>query len=325
MAKLQVDIIINPGVFDPIHNYGIVTIKNVATGIDVFSTSYPQLADIYIGPGDYQLIITAKGAVITTMATLNYVPKYEASASTQKPAGGLRVQRVVTSNMNTNEAPLIKKYYYGDLEHLNASSLIEVPGPRYDGYMANPMNCGDGILVCEYTTLNSSSVFTIGLYNNNAISYNSVVESIGENFEGGAIESKFYTTPDAMPENVLNRPIGNAPLSNTASKLNAKPMSETVVKKMPNGSLKTIKKTEYEYNDDVSGEDRIYGFTVVQRVSDALNIPVMFDTTCYTPICGGYLHEVVNYFDIAKYTFFSSWVYPKNKQKHFMMRMVKTR
>jgi YD repeat-containing protein len=311
IVKLDANIIVNPGVFDSTHNWGIVGIKNVATGEIVFSTSTPEVKTIYLPAGDYELELTAKGAVITAMGILNFTSGVNPSNSTEKITGGCRVEKIITGN--AGEVPMIKKYYYGTMDDLEHSSLIMGPEPRYDGYNANTMSCGSGMLTCEYTTLNSSSVFNMGLYNNNLVSYNSVVESIGENFEGGGTESKFYTTPDAMASTVFNKDISNAPYSNTASKLNARPLSETVIKKMRDGTLKAIKKTTYEYNDDPVGESRVYGYTVVQRVSDNLNGSYGFDTTCYTAPCYEMLEIAVDFYDIAKYTFFSSWVYPSKQ------------
>ena len=306
-GKLRLDIINNPGTFDSIHHWGRVQVKEVPGGAIVFETSYPQLANVYLTPGDYELKLTARGAVITTMATLIFQPDYNGNTVADNLVGGMRVQRLVSANPNAE--PMIKKYYYGPLDDLNTSSLMTSPLPRYDGFMVNEAPCPEaGGFLCEYTTLTSASVFNMGLYNNNITSYESVVESIGENFEGGATETQFYVTPDALPATVLNRDIHSAPYSNTSSHLNARLKSETVVKKMANGDLKPIKKSISEYNDpQYAQEEKVSGFTVVLRATD---IQSPYDSTCYNAACLEILEGAVGSYDIARYDFFSSWMHP---------------
>lgn len=310
------------GNYDLVHNKGSVQIKDYTTGQVIFNEVYNPGFNSTVNtflptPGhDYQLILTANGTVVTTLVTLNYYPASNTSSSSGSISGGIRVQKIVTAN--PGEPPLVKKYYYGTLENLNQSSLAYVAKPRYLGYMAKLTPCGPQLpgqsYVCEYTTLNSSSIFNLGYFNNSLVSYHSVVESIGENFEGGGTETKFNVGTDGLGQVMWNRDIINSPFSNYSSFYNAKPYTETVVKKLFNGSLKIIKKTEYSYFNEPAGENTVYGYAVVERVPSASGL----DTTCNLAInpgspgsCYSNLVASISVYDMVRYSVFSSFVHPE--------------
>lgn len=308
------------GNFDPIHNKGFVQILYPNNGAVVFNGGPYSPGDIktvtvfLAGNSDYDLVIKAAGTVVTTLATLIYESGYQTPVSTAKMVGGARVQKILTNNLN--EAPMIKRYYYGTLEDLNKSSMWDVARPIYTGsmkqvsYNCNPPGIG---YWCTYQVLNSSSLFNLGFYNNSTVSYASVVEGIGDNFEGGGTETRFYVGNDGLGQIVLNRDINNSPFTNFSSLYNAKPSKETVVKKMPDGNLKPMQKTEYEYNYDPAGDNSIFGYNIAGY--DVLNVG--FDSTCnpvYDPSpfsCYSILNGKLGIFDMVKYTVYSSWIYPK--------------
>lgn len=309
------------GNYDPTHNKGSVEIKDITANYIVFTEVYNPgfngTINTYLpSPGhDYQLTLTANGTVVTTLATVNYYPNYNTSASSGNISGGLRVQKIATAN--PSETPMIKRYFYGTLENLNQSSMAYVAKPRYIGlFKQSVSNCNQGgSFVCDYNTLNSSSLFSLGYFNNGLVSYHSVVESIGENFEGGGTESKFYVGTDGLGEVMWNNDIINSPFTNFSSFYNAKPYIETVVKKMANGSLKAIKKTEYAYLNEPAGESTVYGYSVVEKVPNNNNA---YDTTCnpvYDPApasCYSNLTRGLDLYDMVRYSVFSSFVHPQS-------------
>lgn len=104
-------------------------------------------------------------------------------------------------------------------------------------------NCNQGgAFTCNYISLTSSSIFNLGYFNNGLVSYHSVVESIGENFEGGGTETIFNAGTDHLGQVMWNRDIINAPFSNFSSFYNGKPQRETVVKKLSNNTPVSLKK-----------------------------------------------------------------------------------
>jgi YD repeat-containing protein len=308
------------GNFDPLHNKGRVEITD-ATGStiffnEVYGPGFNGVINTYLPQPnfDYKLRITSYGSVVTTLATLKYKPNSNNSISSNIIAGGVRVQKIATAN-NT-DAPLVKKYYYGTLTNLNQSSMAYQAKPVYAALKKIVQPCGlpsGGGFVCDYMTINSSSIFNLGYYNNSIVSYHSVVEGIGENFEGGATESKFLVNTDPLGQILWGNDIINSPFSNFSSFYNGKLHSETVVKKQPGGNLLPIKKTEYTYINEPAGENTTYGYSVVEKVSDGGTI---FDTLCvpvYDPdvlSCYGLLNRGIGRYDMVRYDVFSSFVHP---------------
>lgn len=295
---------------------GVVDIKTLSGGIvyhDNFSVGDNKNIDVYLtGTANYDLVISAGGNIITTSVDMSFQSNYTSSVSDKRMVGGARVQKIISAPTSADK-PMVKHYFYGALGNLTGSSMYEVASPFYQGTMKRlGTNCSQGPEMgywCQYQTLSSSSVFNLGYYNNSQVSYEYVVESNGDNFEGGGTETRFYIGNDALGEVVLNNMIINSPFTNFSSLLHARPMTETIVKKATDGSLVPIQRTEYVYNDDPSGEDKVFGY----NISGFLPGNIGIDTTC-TPSAGNWCNEMlqgsISDFDMVKYMVYSSWIYP---------------
>lgn len=303
------------GGYDVIHNIGNVEIRD-ASSVVVYShlcgPADPAASfSVLLGPGDYTMELSANGTVITTAATVHFVPEIFTSDNHEQIASGVRVGRIITSN--PGETPMIKRYYYGTLDDLNTSSLSYISAkPEY----ISTFTCGSTVAPGEPVNsrvLNSSSLLNLGIFNGSNISYGSVVESIGDDFEGGATETKFYTGSDSRGTAVWNNDILNAPYNNLSSVYNAKPRSETIVQKASGGLLKPVKKTEYTYTEHPSADDIVYGYTVSRLENSTLT----FDTTCDLTInptnpgsCYWWLSHAIKFYNMVRYSVLSSFVYP---------------
>lgn len=297
-------------------NVGHVKIKDLATntvttihlcgpGDPLYTAVQPAFT-----PGDYELIIDAAGSVVSFETTLEFRPTYYATSQTEKEVGGLRVSKIISSNLS--EAPVVKKYYYGTYDDLNSSSMSFLTGEPH--YISDTKCSTSGMGVSHFGTINSSSLMNLSSFSGSPVSYNSVVESIGDNFEGGGTETKFYTGSDGLGEILWGNDILSSPMNNYSSLFNAKPYSETILKKMTDGSLKPVKKTAYTYV--LALEDTIPGYTIV---SSAPNHIITVDTTCdisnnpdpNNPInCYGSLVTLLSAYDMVKYRVHSTWVHP---------------
>ena len=321
-VQVQVRNNFDPQQPDGTHHKGAILIRDLTNNIIVFSESSlnPGFNGTFTtflpSPNHYyKMELTANGTLVTTLATLHYYPKSNISANTGQLAGGIRVQKIATANPGENA--MVKRYYYGTLTDLNKSSLAYIPKPRYIGAMKkiSSAQCNAGF-VCDYVTLNSSSIYSLGYFNGGLVSYHSVVESIGENFEGGGTETKFYSGGDGLGEILWGNDIIHAPSTNFSSFYNARPLEETVVKKAANSTLVPIKKTSYTYKNDPAGEQTVYGYTVVQKAPDG---GPSQDTTCnYTINCGqvGSCCQLLGFalglYDMVRYSVFSSFVTPES-------------
>ncbi|GAB2808970.1 DUF5977 domain-containing protein [Ferruginibacter profundus] len=248
--------------YDPVHMQATVTLSNSSSTIfsEPFQASNPGTVYIrrpnQLYPGTYTLTYKAKGAAQTTDIKLKFYPETHTGTTTNKIVGGMRVKRVSTSN--PGETPVIKRYYYAKMDELNLSSLMPVPTPIYWKDYVNTSSIN-----CHYWAMYSGSLNNLYNYGSAPISYAYVIESNGENFEGGAIQDKFYAGGDVNASVWWLNEIMGAPLSNWSAPLNGKLSEEIIYKKPASGALFPIKKTQYTY---APLEDRLhtklYGYTI---------------------------------------------------------------
>jgi YD repeat-containing protein len=310
-VELNINCIDNSGngSFDPVHNIGrveILTSTGASVYDEVFSPGNTATRYVSLSGGTYTLRYKANGTVVTTRVKIKYylqktVPSYG------EFAGGARIKAVLSGN--PDETPEITEYYYAPLSNLNSSSLLVSWSPQYLGSTLRAYPCPNinppTDYMCTLKTLNSSSLKSLNDFAGSHVFYTAVVEGHGESFAGGGTESKFLVESDALGEILWNKDIINSPLTNLSSRLNTKPSSETVFKKHTDGTLKTIKKTEYTYKIDSRGDSSVYGYAIVMKNPQNNG----YDTTCVTQLCQDLLRVIINVFDMVRYTALSSWVY----------------
>lgn len=318
IAKLKVHCRVNDNSVPPFnhHNKGNVEIVDLSNNMVVFQKNYSptqELTDVvyFTGSGNYKITIDAAGTMLTTLAELNYLP---VSNTGLEPVtvGGARVSKITTSN--PGEAPMVKKYYYSFINDLNTSSLVFTALPQYVGETRNAIVCNSDEYICVQSTINSSSLFNMGLYNNSPVSYSAVVEGIGENFEGGATETQFSVMNDGLGFLLYGKDIIHSPFNNYSSYSNGKVNAETIFKKNGLGAFVPVKKTKYEYNLNLANETVIAGFSVVLSNAET----GYMDTTCnlaYNPSdplsCLNLLTRVMSKYSMMKYYVLCSWVQPE--------------
>lgn len=302
------------------HVKGSVDIINLATNSIVFSREflpgYETEEIMYATPGNYLMVLKAYGTLATTQVIFKHNPTSIASTVPEKLAGGVRVAKIATAVPDS--APMIKRYFYGPLNDLNTSSLFYVQNPQYRGQYKTIIPCEGvygGRQVYTFETINSYSLLNLGVFNGSQTSYAAVTESIGENFEGGGIESKFYTGIDVAGNVLWNSFINEAPLSNFSSLQNSRPRSETIVKRMPNSQLKPLKSTVYTYTIDSASQRTIYGYSVNRSLTEGA-VP---DTTCNLsapgppgfPSCYAYLAHELGAYNMMRYHIMSNRINPE--------------
>lgn len=303
--------------YDPIHMQGTVTVTSTSSTIftEPFQATNPGTVYIrypngsgLLAAGTYTLTYTAKGAAQTTDVKLKYYPETQVAATQNKIVGGMRVKRVSTSN--PGETPVIKRYYYAKMDELNLSSLMPVPTPVYWKDYVNTSSIN-----CHYWALYSSSLNNIYNYGSAPISYAYVIESNGENFEGGAVEDKFYAGGDVTASVWWLNEIMGAPLSNWSAPLNGKLREEIIYKKPATGALFPIKKTLYTY---APLEDRLhtklFGYTINAKydATSTWSPPIM---PCSNPASSTAnpsdpSDDPTNRFDAMRYDIDSYWLHP---------------
>ena len=313
----------DPGSYDSTHMKGSVEVTGASSTIlyEFFNAGSPGTQYIRylnptwsLAPGTYTLTYGAKGIAQSTTVKMKFYPVETASVNVNKMIGGVRVKRIMTGN--PGEKPTIRRFYYANMDALNISSMSSTRWPKYYKPYRNTMQCTQycGVFAmptqayCDLAAMYSGSLVSLFNYGSGLISYGSVIESAGENFEGGATQSKFYVGPDGAGQAIWGDDILDAPLSNFSSILNGKISEEIVFKKPTSGPLFPIRKTLYTYLIDQRQQNLLYGYNVRMKYNfygigmPGSNCP---PNTIVDP-------RLVNSFDIVKYSIISYWTHPES-------------
>jgi hypothetical protein len=322
-VELNMQCIDNGGADDTLHHKGKVEILQGSTVLFSEILSPGSTITRHVGlsaSSALTLKLYANGAPVTMKATLKHYPYYSSTATNKnKVVGGLRVAAVLTQT--PEDSPSVKRYYYGALNSLDLSSQVEFNNPRYIKVFETRDICVNSVpgshfflipRYCWQTSIQSNSILNLFDYHSSPVSYSSVVESDGENFENGGTHTTFFTGNDALGVVVWGEDILNSPLSNFSNFLNAKPKEEVILKRSASNSLVTIKKTVNSFKIDPRYDKTVYGYNINKKYE------VMFepDTTCdlnYFPTnqtsCAAGLDMAMESFDVVKYSIMASWVY----------------
>lgn len=303
------------------HHVGSVEIlssNGTIVGSYPLAPGYSNFTTIYLSPaGTYQLVIKAMGIGIKTSVTIRY-KKEAAPLMANIPVGGLRVKKVLTAS--PTERPLVKQYHYGQLATPEQSSAAEVQWPEYFKFytkrdmcylgIPGPNNHQIGWKLTGHLAMHANS--QIGLFNFGGapVGYTSVIESEGENFENGAVQTTFITNPDRLGITLMGNTMLNAAKSARSNVTNALPLTVTVLKRAADGSLFPIKNTEYTYNLNYTVGKSVWGYTVNQDYSNLIS----YDTTCgpaniaTCPWVNENLIRATETYSMMKYEYPSYWV-----------------
>ena len=300
--------IIDPANYEEVHNNSLVALLGVNGGFPstVFSLGITKKI-VYLQPGTYTVEYKSYGAPIRTNVTVNFNPDKFPSAAKNRIVGGIRVKKILTGN--PNEVPSVKHYYYADFDDLEKSSLYSVFWPEYVKEITTTVSCmlqlewgspGPSQAYFHGETIFSNSLNNLFNFQSAPVSYASVIESNGENFEGGAIQTKYYVHADARGVILWGDDIPGATQSNFSSYLNGKPKEEIIFKKGTN-DLFPIKKTEYEYSIDPRAGTTIPGYAVNRKY-------IIYQPTASGCGTGGSTGAAA--FDILGYSIVSVWAHP---------------
>lgn len=324
-VKLEISVNCNLGTgnCDPVHQIGRVEILSFSGSV-LFTTTVIQAGSVFtenidLSPGNLKLRIYANGAAITTNAKLYFKRTAVSTGFDNKLVGGVRVKYLLSSD--GSKSPIIKRYFYGELESLEVSSAIEPAHPRYHKYYNNrwlsTVTTGGNLWLVQcmrnIISFHSNTLMSLTLWGSGIMSYTTVVESNGENFEGGGILTRYYAQADRISDIAWQNEIVNAPTTNISVFYNGKITEETILKKTDN-NIFPIKKIESIYGEDTRRYKVIPGYTVNQKYSFTLGIsnppcdPTNINVTPGTNIsCYILVKLATESFDVARYDIISPW------------------
>lgn len=298
------------GFLDTLHNKGLIYINSASSNVYTLSinakTSRVDALDL--GPGTYTLQVQANGAIITTHTQVSFkgtVP----GANVNQVVGGVRVKSILTST--AGQPAQVHSYFYGQLASMDLSSLTNVFDPVYYQNTRTGLSCtlvtaGQNMPhtgTCQGIGMYSSSIRNMYDFSGALVSYSSVIESIGGNFEGGGIQSKYYTAADAAGQIIWGQDQPGATKSNFSIFYNGKIKEESILKKTAAGTLIPVKTQIYTYKVDTTGARILSGYVVQKQ----------WDRTVQTVIpCipnSAIAQQELDPFNALRYDNMTAWVY----------------
>lgn len=294
----------NSGGGDSRHDKGTVTVYDEADNV-VFNIylntgeSYNKI--LYLSQGkSYKIKTNSSGIKVGTSGTMLYMGGDIKHEMMNVNTGGVRVAKVISSDAVKNVSN-VKKYFYSKLETPNISSGGAIYTQVYEKYFKVYSVCTNGYPSNDLNYYSFYSMYSNTLNNNyinasSPISYRSVIESFGENFENGGIEHQYTFYADTRAYQLVGTdPIMGAPMSSNAWR-NGKEIYQQVFK-MKGAAYIPVKKTFTSYKEDTRVSDEIKAYVVNRQYE----VP----TTTNPPAS-----DEVEEYSLATYSHFKSWVYP---------------
>jgi hypothetical protein len=299
------------------HQIGSVQLLDITNGTTNPEIVFDQAGVLPGEPGNkivildkdhtYQISVTSRGLGASTGAELTYVP-YSTEQFLNKNIGGVRVAKVITSD-NTGNTPTVKKYMYARLDQQDVSSGAYIYRPIFEKYLkvwvpcqsfpsADPNNPA-GITNCDvvnYDFYSSYSNTQSNLYAfaNAPITYQSIIESFGDNYENGGIQHIYSVSPDATGNSIIGEFMPTASLSDYSWR-NGRETYQYTFKKQGNNYIK-VKEVYTHFNEDTRVNQEFKSYISNKK----------YDAFCINDQPSP---EELNAFDLQEYSLFKKWSY----------------
>jgi hypothetical protein len=283
-------------------NNGTIAVANTNTNLSTnLAVGETGLVSFNITANDTTYVtITSSGDVVSTSVSITYRPSnphyWENTA-----VGGLRLGSV--TSVAEGSVPIKRRYYYGNIDSLYASSLLPPAKPNYIVYHESRIYCeGDRYKTCNAGYLYSSSLNSLFDFQSGPASYRTVVEAMGDNLDNGCTQTTYFAVADGAGDVLLGDDFG-ATKTNYSNLYNGKP-TEEISYKNSSGSLVPVKKTISHYIFDISSQQYVNGYVLNNH--SFLYDPIWnsgMDTTIVTFYA---LNAMV---DMIRYRTLCDWVY----------------
>lgn len=157
--------------------------------------------DIELSPGTYTLHVITDESMDCGKVKANY--KVVTGNLKKDIAGGLRIKRI--KNYSLTDEVNIRRFAYTDADEPDRSSGSITARPEYVYTTTFKKDCNSGgsfPTSCSYNenyvNLSMEPIYNLYFSNGSPIAYSRVIESIGENNEGGYIDHRFSMSNDNL-------------------------------------------------------------------------------------------------------------------------------
>ncbi|RXK85384.1 DUF5977 domain-containing protein [Filimonas effusa] len=244
-------------------------------------------------------VLHANANIRRYSANVKYISGHAQTIEVNEPTGGVRVQKIVKKDgLGHNE---IRHISYAALATPNVSSGVgSVPIVRQTMTNAQLAQCGIeltqmDVLYCKSEVGYSNALNNLYLYGQNHVYYSDVVESIGDNYEGGGIAHKYEVQRDAPSRPKLWQSFAPAVKNSNTGHLNGMEL-EQLVFKMVDEQVVPCKKIVNTYKVDSAVDLSVPAYYVNKRYD--------FPKSS-TPV------DLVEFsgYEVQEYAFYSRWTY----------------
>ncbi|OWK68867.1 hypothetical protein [Pedobacter sp. AJM] len=248
----------------------------------------------------YIIKCSASGEKVSGSATIYYM---NGNITTQKKniyTGGVRVAKVISSDPITNIS-ITKKYFYSQLNSPEISSGYSTNyTPLYEKFLTVYIPCSAAIDASkvnewDFYSMYSNTVNNIYVNQSSPLTYKSVIESLGENFENGGIEHQYTAVPDLPAYQLVGKDkIFNGQVTSYLWR-NAREFYQQIFKKQGNNSI-PVKKvfTHFKEDERINAEFKAYIVNKKYNLTLRNNPPTALEVDAY---------------DLFTYSNFIKWVY----------------
>lgn len=199
----------------------------------------------------------------TAKLSFNYCEDGHYEWVQNKPIGGMRLSKITNYDLTGNKE--IKHYYYTTnpfcLDCSSGKARVSTPQPAITYYEARTLS-GSNEVYNITATLSSEPLYDLYNSQGSHISYASVIEGLGDNFEGGAIEHDFNYVEEELPLQTYRDPIPGGPLSNVFG--NGEEI-KTIYYRFASNQFTKIKEILNTYSNDSRISSSITGFRAMKR------------------------------------------------------------
>ena len=239
----------------------------------------------------YELKLNVVKPCLYASASLSYYDQNSQTVYQNIEIGGVRIQKVISNDGKGNNE--LKRYYYATLNDLTTSSgIAETPLPTIS-HSEDQVNSGGIFQTTERYTISSSTLYPLYLMQGYHIGYSSVIEGVGNNFEGGGISNTYVMElSEIAPPPILGAFIPGTPYTNIFNI--GKELEQKVFKKV-NNNFVTLNSISNTYYHDTSLDKQI----------------TIYNVQHWHTTSGIYLQlpDEINQYNINEYKLNSQWHY----------------
>ena len=255
---------------DPLHDVSQITLIDQSNSNAIVYTKtlkpgeyFNEVLNLDAGHS-YIIKCSASGEKVSGSAAIYYM---NGNITTQKKniyIGGVRVAKVISSDPITNSS-ITKKYFYSQLNSPGISSGYSTNyTPIYEKFLTVYVPCpalidASKLNEWDFYSMYSNTVNNIYVNQSSPLTYNSVIESLGENFENGGIEHLYTVASDLPAYQLVGKDkIFNGPPTSYSWR-NAREFYQQIFKKQGNNYI-PVKKifTHFKEDERINADFKAY-------------------------------------------------------------------